>query len=122
MTTIPASQIVNVIPTVLGAAGNQLAIIGLVVTQSTRVPIGTVQPFATPTNVSAYFGATAHESLMANTYFTGFTNASGVPQSMLFAQMPCTAVPAYLRGGVISVLSIPQLQTVTGSLSVTVVI
>jgi hypothetical protein len=120
MSTIPASQIVSVIPSVLGAAGNQLEVIGLIVTQNTRVPIGAVQPFATPTNVSAYFGASAHETLMANQYFSGFVNASGVPQSLLYAQMPATAVPAYLQGGNISILSIPALQGINGALSVVV--
>ncbi len=120
MSTIPASQIVSVIPSVLGAAGNQLEVIGLVVTQNTRVPIGTVQPFATPANISAYFGASSHETLMANQYFSGFINASGTPQSMLYAQMPATAVAAYIRGGNISVLSIPALQAINGALSIVV--
>jgi hypothetical protein len=105
---------------VLGAAGNQLDVIGLVVTQNTRVPIGTVQPFATPTNVSAYFGPQAHETLMANVYFGGFVGATKVPQSLLYAQMPCTAVAAFIRGGNISVLSIPQLQAINGALSIVV--
>lgn len=120
MSTIPAEQIVNVIPGVLGAAGNQLNMIGLIVSRNTRVPIGTVQPFATPANMSAFFGATAQDTLLGNVYFTGFVNASGVPQSVLVAQMPTTTVPAYLRGGNISVLSIPQLQGINGTLNVTV--
>ncbi len=120
MATIPASQIVSVIPSVLGAAGNQLEVIGLIVTQNTRVPIGAVQPFATPANVSSYFGAASHEALMANQYFSGFINASGVPQSLLIAQMPTTATAAYMRGGNIATLSIPALQGINGALSVVV--
>lgn len=120
MTTIPASQIVNVIPSVLGAAGNQLEIIGLAVTQNTRVPIGQVMSFATAQNVSTFFGPTAHETLMANVYFLGFTNAATAPEAMLFAQMPCTAVGAYLRGGIISTLTIPQIQSISGTLSIVV--
>jgi len=120
MTTIPASQIVNVIPGVLGATGNQLNVIGLIITQNTRVPIGTVASFATAANVSTYFGASAHETLMSNVYFTGFTGASGVPQALLFAQMPAYHVSAYMRGGNISTLTLPALQGINGALSVVV--
>ena len=120
MTTIPASQIANVVPSVLGAIGNELEVIGLVVTQNTRVPIGTVASFPLPAAVSTFFGPTAHETAMANTYFSGFINASAVPEAMLFTQMPCTAVGAYLRGGNISTLPIPQLQGISGLLTVVV--
>jgi hypothetical protein len=120
LATIPASQIVQVLPSVLGAVGNQLQVIGLVVTQNTRVPIGQVLSFPLATSVNTYFGASAHEALMAGVYFTGFTGASGVPQALLFAQMPCTQVAAYMRGGNISTLTVPQLQGISGALSVTV--
>ena len=120
MSTIPASQIVDVIPSVLGATGNQLEIIGLLVTQNTRAPIGQVLQFATAGAVSAYFGATAYETEFAEVYFGGFTNAQSVPESMLIAQIPNTAVAAYMRGGNVSNLTIPQLQSLAGSLSVVV--
>lgn len=120
MATISASQIVNVIPSVLGEAGSQLNIVGLGVTQNTRVPIGTVAQFATAANVSSYFGASAHETAMANTYFLGYQGSTNAPANMLFAQMPCTAVAAYLRGGSISGLTLPQLQAINGSLSIVV--
>ena len=120
MGTIPASQIVNVIPSVLGAAGNQLELVGLLVTQNTRAPIGQVLQFATAGAVAAYFGATSYEALWSNIYFGGFTGAQAVPQAMLVAQMPNTAVAAYMRGGVVSGLTIPQLQSISGLLNVTV--
>lgn len=118
MSTIPASQIVNVIPSVLGEAGNQLNIVGLGVTQNTRVPIGTVAQFATSSNVANFFGPSSHEAAMAAVYFLGYDGALAAPANMLFAQMPCSAVPAYLRGGNISGLTLPQLQSISGNLSV----
>lgn len=120
MGTIPASQIVNVIPSVLGQSGNQLNIVGLCVTQNTRVPIGTVASFATASNVSSFFGASAHETALANAYFLGYANSQAAPANMLFAQMPATAVAAYLRGGQISGLTLPQLQAINGSMSIAV--
>lgn len=76
--------------------------------------------FSLASGVSSYFGVNAHETAMASTYFSGFVGANGVPEALLFAQMPCTAVSAYLRGGNISTITIPQLQGVNGTLSVIV--
>jgi hypothetical protein len=50
---IPASQIVNVIPSVVSAGGNALQLSGLFLTPSPRVPIGQVPSFATATDVAA---------------------------------------------------------------------
>jgi Protein of unknown function (DUF3383) len=125
-TTIPASQIVDVTPEVLSAGGNQIQTIGLFVTQSTgglqgaRVPIGTVQQFFNATSVSNFFGPTSHEFAMATTYFNSFTTATQSPNKLLFAQMPCTAVAAYLRSSTISTYTIPSLSALSGSLTVVV--
>jgi hypothetical protein len=54
--TIPASEIVTVTPNVLAAGGSSLDLNGLILTTSSRVPIGTVASFATPAAVGAYFG------------------------------------------------------------------
>ena len=56
---IPASQLVNVIPSVLPAGGNALDLIGLILTTDVRVPIGTVQRFATPELVGDFFGSSS---------------------------------------------------------------
>lgn len=99
MTTIPASQLVQITPSVLPAGGNPLALNGIQLTTSTRPPIGTVQSFSTAASVGAYFGLNSPEYLEALVYFNGFNGKTSSPGAMLCAQYPINAVSAYLRGG-----------------------
>lgn len=119
MATIPASQIVQVVPGVISAGGNALVLQGLLLTNSPRPPIGAVLAFASAAAVSSYFGPSSTEATMAAVYFAGFDNSNVKPGSVLFAQYPAVAVPAYLRGGNVSGLSLTQLQAMTGVLTVT---
>lgn len=118
MSTIPARLYVNVIPGVLAAGGNALAMNGLALTRSTRVPIGTVGSFSSPDAVSAYFGALSEEKDKADIYFAGFAGATKQPGAMLFAQCPDGDVSAYLRGGSVAALTLAELQALSGSLTV----
>jgi Protein of unknown function (DUF3383) len=117
--TIPASQLVNFIPSVLAAGGNALNIIGVMLTQNTRVPIGALQSFASAAAVASALGASSIDASAASIYFQGPTNASQVPGQMLVAQYNLTAVPAYLRSASLASLTLAQLQTVSGTLTVT---
>jgi hypothetical protein len=132
MATIPASQFVQVIPGVLNAGGNSLVMQSIVLTQSFRVPmlaggIPSVLSFASAANVGTYFGSTSNEAITAGGgtnqglgYFGGFNNCTTLPPSILFAQFPSNGVGAWLIGGNISGLTIPQLQTLSGSLTVVI--
>lgn len=118
--TIPASEIVQVTPSVLAAGGRALDIIGLILTNSTRVPIGAVQPFSNTIDVQDYFGAGSTESALAAIYFDGFDNSAVKSQRMLFAQYNTASVAAYLRGGTLA-LTLDQLKALPiGSLTLTV--
>lgn len=127
MSTIPANELVNVVPSVLAAGGSGVDIIGLCLTPSARVPVGTVLSFPDGASVQSYFGAASAEDIIANGgsglgsgYFAGFDNSPKKPSSLLFAQYNPTAVAAYLRGGNISSLTLAQIQALSGSLTVTV--
>src|SRR5579863_2218957 len=100
--TIPASNLVDILPSVLGAGGSSLALNGLMLDSGTRVPIGTVATFPTQPAVAAYFGAASLNATLASVYFGGFIGATKVPGAMLFVQYPQTAVSAFLRGGSIA--------------------
>jgi hypothetical protein len=115
---IPASQIVSVIPSVLGAGGSALDLNGLILTTSERVPIGAVQSFPDQASVAAYFGSTAQEAQLAAIYFLGFDDSTVKPGALLFAQYPTAPVPAWLRSGSVAGLTLAQLQALHGSLSV----
>lgn len=119
MSTIPASYFVNVIPAVLSAGGAALDMNALVLTKSTRVPIGSVLPFPTAQAVTNYFGAGSNESAFATIYFNGFEGSTKKPGNILFAQKNGGNVAAYLRGANVSSLTLTQLQALTGVLTIT---
>ena len=118
--SIPASAIVAVNPSVVSAGGSGLSMQGLMLSNSTRVPIGTVPSFPSAASVSSYFGPASAEAIAAGIYFNGFTGSAIKPASVLFAQYPTAAVAAYLRGGNISGLSLAALQALSGILTITV--
>lgn len=127
MSTIPAKQLVSVIPSVLGAGGAGLDIIGLFLSPNTRIPIGSVLSFPDGPSVTTYFGAGSAEDVVANGgvgqgdgYFGSFTKATKLPAAILFAQYNANAVAAFLRGGSIASLTLAQLQALSGSLNIVV--
>jgi hypothetical protein len=104
MSTIPASQLVAVNPSVLAAGGSGVEILGLVLTANTRVPIGSVLSFPDGQSVTDYFGPDTVEDIAANGgtglgsgYFGGFSNSTKKPSSILFAQSNCRRSPAPSR-------------------------
>lgn len=121
MSSIPASAIVQVNPSVLEAGGRALDIIGLMLTTSARVPIGAVQPFSNANDVDSYFGSSSDEAALAAIYFQGFSNANTRPERLLFAQYPTASVAAFMRGGPVDTLTLAQLVALpTSSLTLTV--
>ncbi len=120
MGSIPASLIVSVTPSVISAGGSALDLVGVILTENPRVPIGAVPSFPTPTAVGNYFGPTSVEAQMATSYFLGFNNSNKKPGMLYFAQFPAAPVAAYLRGGNVSSMSLPTLQSLSGTLTVEV--
>lgn len=118
MSTIPASEIANIVPGVLGAGGNALETVGVMLVRNRRVPIGTVASFASSTAVEDFFGAGSTEATLAPYYFGGFVGSAALPGAMLAAQFPAAGAAAWLQGGDVAGLTLPQLQGVSGSLSV----
>lgn len=118
--TIPVSQIVQVNPGVLAAAGSALDLNGLILTPDPSVPIGAVKNFATAADVSTFFGPASTEYQLALIYFSGPDNATRTPGNLIFAQYPTTAVGAYLRTGSFANVTLAQLQALTGILTINV--
>lgn len=120
MSTINPNQLANVVPGVLAVGGTGRDILGLLLSTSSRVPIGTVAEFDDDTSVGDYFGLNSPEFAFAEIYFTGFEGKNKIPDSMFVAQYNQVAVGAYLRGGNITGLTIAQLQAISGSLNVVI--
>lgn len=116
MNSIPASQLVNVIPSVLSAGGNPLSLNAVFLTQDPSIPIGAAQSFATLSDVQDWFGPSSVEARMAAVYFAGFVGATSLPGLIYFAQYNESAVAGYLRGGSLEGMSLAQLQALSGTL------
>lgn len=97
--TIPASELVNVLPGVLTAGGAAVELNGLFLTNSTAVPLGTVPQYASAADVGEFFGLLSVEYSMASVYFAGFNNSTQKPGNLLFSQYPTAPVSAYARSG-----------------------
>jgi hypothetical protein len=119
LSTIPASAIVNILPGVISAGGTGLVLNGVMLTKNVRVPTGLVMSFASAATVGTYFGYTSAEYAQAQIYFNGFQNSSKLPGSLLIARYPETSVPAWLRSGQVSTLTLAQIKAISGSLTVT---
>lgn len=119
MTTIPASQLVAVNPSVLGVGGSAVDVIGLALTTNARPPIGSVPSFPDAIAVEDYFGPNSPEAAFAGNYFQGFDNSARKPGSLLFAQYPTAPVAAFVRGGGLG-LTLAQLQALNALLNVTI--
>lgn len=118
--SIPASLIANAIPSVISAGGTALDLVGIMLTNNPRVPIGTVPRFPNIDAVGDYFGESSPEYFLAAVYFNGFKNSTKKPGSLGFYQYPAAPVSAYLRGGSLASMTLTQLQALSGTLSITV--
>lgn len=119
--SIPASELVDVNPNVLGTGGNPLSLNSVFLTKNRSIPIGAVQPFETADDVTDFFGAGSTEATLGDVYFLGFDNSNIKPGTLYFAQYADVDVAAYLRGGE-NTLTLAQVQAiknavVTGSIA-----
>jgi len=95
--SIPASMIIDVTPSVLGAGGNPLGLNGLLLTDAEVLPVGDPVSFVNAAAVGDYFGYASQEYKMAPTYFEGYDNSTQKPGSLLFSRWPQIATAGWLR-------------------------
>jgi len=120
MSTIPFSQVVQVVPSVLSANGVAVDLNGLVLTQNAAAPYGSILQFANAAGVQSYFGANSTEAQIANVYFNGYNNGTQLPGTLLMTRYPETAIAGWLTGGSLANVTLGTLKTYTGTLSITV--
>lgn len=120
--SIPASQFVNVIPSVLAAGAADLGMGAVFLDNSgdTSIPIGTVAQFGSAASVAAWYGANSVEATLAGIYFAGYNGGTSLPSSLFFAQYNTAAVAAYLRGGSVSGLTLAQIQALSGTIQINI--
>jgi len=120
MSSIPASQIVKVNPSVLNAGGSALALNGFYLTNDLAIPLGKAQSFATAADVSAFFGPASPEYAQAQIYFNGFRNSTKKPGRVWFASYNAANAAAFLRGASLAGMTLSQLQALSGVITLTV--
>lgn len=117
---IPASQLVAVIPGVLGAGGNPLSLNSVFMTTDASVPVGAVLPFASLDSVEDFFGSDSTEAELAAVYFNGYAGATRLPGTLYFGRYNEGAVGAYLRSGSFNGVALSVLQALSGTVIVSV--
>lgn len=120
MSTIPFSEVVSVVPSVLSAGGIAVDLNGLMLTQNAYAPYGTILQFSNTAGVASYFGSTSTEATLATNYFNSYSTSTQLPGALLMTLYPETAVAGWLRGGSLAAVTLGQLQAFSGTLAITV--
>lgn len=117
--TIPASQIVTIVPGVVSSGDNGLVLNGLFLTENTQMPTGEVFSFVNAAAVAAFFGPASAEAAAAEIYFAGYANATAQPTAMLFAPYNSAARAAWVQSGSLAGMTLTELKAITpGTLTI----
>lgn len=118
--TIPASQLVDITPRVIGGGLSGLAFVGTFLSKSDRLPANQSVPFYSQKAVGEYFGTGSDEYALAGNYFIADSNSSRKPRVLWFFRKLDNAVKAFLRGSS-NPSTLEQLKAITaGTLTITV--
>lgn len=117
--TIPASQLVDITPRVIGGGLSGLEFVGTILTKNTRLPTATAVPFYSQNAVGEYFGTASDEYKLAGNYFIADSNSSRKPSTLWFYRFAESAVGAFLRGTQAPKLDVLKAIT-NGSFKITV--
>ncbi|WP_346556824.1 DUF3383 domain-containing protein [Mannheimia haemolytica] len=118
--SIPASRIVNISPAVLSAGGSPLSMNAVFLSKNQNLPTAQAVPFATADAVGEYFGFASEEYQAAAVYFKGFDNSTIKPGTLFFFVYNEAAEGAFLVGNSVKGLSLEELKTVSGSLTINI--
>ncbi|MCT8555475.1 DUF3383 domain-containing protein [Glaesserella parasuis] len=116
--SIPASQIVNVNPSVLSSGGSPLSMNAVFLSENANLPTGRAVSFATADSVGEYFGFTSAEYQAAAVYFKGFDGSTIKPGTLIFFAYNKAIEGAFLLGASVKSLSLNELKKINGTLSV----
>lgn len=116
---ITASNLVQVLPRILKATGNDLVFNGVVLDSNSTIPSDTPLAFSSATEVGEYFGTSSDEYKFAGTYFGGFDNSQVKPATLYFYRLNATASSAWVRGAELDVRTALSTITAISSGSIT---
>ena len=118
--TIPASELVDITPRVIGGGLSGLSFVGTFLTKDEKLPTATAVPFYSQEEVGKYFGTSSTEYALAGNYFVADSNSSKKPNVLWFYRYANAAAAAFLRG-TSSPATLDELKAVTsGSFKITI--
>lgn len=118
--TIPASELVDITPRVIGGGLSGLSFVGTFLTKDANLPTATAVPFYSQEEVGKYFGTASTEYALAGNYFIADSNSSKKPNVLWFYRYVNEATAAFLRGSS-SPATLDELKSITsGSFKITV--
>ena len=100
---ITASNLVQVLPRILKATGQDLVFNGVVLDNNSTVKADTAVAFSSASEVGEYFGTSSNEYKFASTYFGGFDNSQVKPATLYFYRLNGEAISAWVRGEALNV-------------------
>lgn len=115
--SIPASNIAAVYPAVIGGGGNPLGL------NTTLLAANAVFPnyeYFSPNLVGQHYGLNSEVFNFATIYFNGFDGATTRPNSLFITKFNIEDDSAALIGGNVSSLTVEQIKSIKGSLSVVI--
>ena len=115
--SIPASDIVNILPSALAAGGSELSLNTVVFSTASKYP---VKQYFDLDTVRDDFGSTSSEYKFAETYLQGFSGSTIKPYSVFFAEYVNADKAAQLIGLSLRSTTLEQLKLVNGTLNVTI--
>lgn len=120
MNSIPASDIVQILPGVVGTGGNPLALNALFITKKKAESMLGVRSFGSEDEVGEVFGIDSDEYRATQIYFAGFVNSTSRPESLYIAYMNGEAESAKLIGSKVPVRTESDFSPLPSDLTLTI--
>lgn len=115
--SIPASEIVNVSPSVLSAGGSAMALNAALISDSVKF---VAKSYSNPDAVGNDYGTTSDKYKFAQIYFAGFTGSTVKPSALFIAKYAAADSEARLTGASLRSMSLDELKLVNGEVNVTI--
>ena len=117
LASIPASEIVTVLPSVLGAGGTAMALNAVIISDDVKF---VAKEYSNAYAVGNDYGTTSDKYKFAQIYFNGFTGSTVKPSALFISKYSAVASAAKLTGASLRSMSLDQLKAITGAISVTI--
>lgn len=117
LASIPASEIVTVLPSVLGAGGTAMALNAVIISDDVKF---VAKEYSNADAVGNDYGTTSDKYKFAQIYFNGFTGSTVKPSALFISKYSAVASAAKLTGASLRSMSLGQLKAITGAISVTI--